>query len=76
MTKLWNITRAAIAGAIALMVTTAFSAAQERPLTPTQTPHVIVKRHIAAKAAASAWTKKRSALALATELPPRKRSTA
>ena len=29
MSKLWNITRAAIAGAIALLVTTALSAAQD-----------------------------------------------
>ena len=71
MSKLWDIARAAMAGAIALLVTTAFSAAQdvERPLTPTQRPHFIAKRHIAAKPArfaATAQTKKPSALAAAS----------
>jgi uncharacterized protein len=77
MSKLRDIARAAMAGAIALLVTTAFSAAQdvERPLTPTQKPHFIAKRHIAAKparSAATAQTKKRSALALAAASAPEK----
>ena len=75
MSKLWHIARAVMTGAIALLVTTAFSAAQdlERPLKPTQMHHM--KRHITArpeKAAASTWTRKRSAFALATESPPAK----
>jgi uncharacterized protein len=77
MRKLQDITIAAIAGSIALMVTTASSAAQdvERPLRPTQRHHVIVKRHIAVKpekAAATASTEKRSALVLAAESVPEK----
>jgi uncharacterized protein len=77
MSKLRDIARAAMAGAIALLVTTAFSAAQdvERPLTQTQKRHFIAKRHIAAKPArfaATAQTKKRSALALAAASAPEK----
>ena len=60
MRKFQNITIAAIAGSIALMVTTAASATQdvERPLRPTQRPHVIVKRHIAVKPAKAAATER------------------
>jgi intracellular sulfur oxidation DsrE/DsrF family protein len=77
MSTLRDIAKAAMAGAIALMVTTAFSAAQDvaRPLTPTLKPHFIVKRHVAvrhAKLATTAQTKKSSALALATASAPEK----
>jgi len=77
MSKLRDIAVAAMAGAIALVVTTAFSAAQdvERPLVRTQKPHFIAKRHIAAKRAnpsATAQTKKPSVLALADESAPAK----
>ena len=77
MSKLRYIARAAMAGAIALLVTTAFSAAQdvERPLTPTQKPHFIANRHIAAnpaRFAATAQTKKPSAPALAAASAPEK----
>src|SRR6516225_4669730 len=55
MSKLGHIARAAMAGAITLLVTTALSAAPdaERPLIPTPKPHV------------AAQTKKPTALALA-----------
>ena len=78
MSKLWRIAQATIAGAIALLVTTALSTAQDAnwPLTPTPKPHVIAKKHVAAKPAkrtAAAQTKKPSALALAAEAPPEKK---
>jgi len=78
MSKLRDLARAAMAGAIALLVTTAISPAQdvERRLTPTPKPHVVAKRHIAAKpgkAAATSQTKKPSALALAAQAPPEKK---
>jgi uncharacterized protein len=68
------IARAAIAGAIALLVTTVLSAAQDvqRPLTRTPKAHAAKHKHIAmtpAKSSAKAQMKKSSALTLAAEAP-------
>jgi uncharacterized protein len=90
MNKLRPIARAALAGAIALLVTTALSAAQDvdRPLKLTPKPHAAAQKHTAmqkrtatqkhtarmpAKPAATAQTRKRSALALAAEAPAAKK---
>ena len=74
MSKLRHIAQATIAFAIALLVTTALSTAQEanRPLTPTLKPHVNAKKHVvrtSARRAAAAQTKKPTALALAAAAP-------
>src|SRR6516162_6701184 len=74
MSKLWRIAQATIAGAIALLVTTAFSTAQDAnwPLTPTPKPHIIAKKHVVrtpARRTAAAQTKKPTALALAAAAP-------
>jgi len=47
MSKLWRIAQATIAGAIALLVTTTLSTAQDAnwPLKPTPKPHIIAKEH-------------------------------
>jgi len=77
MSKLGHIARAAMAGAITLLVTTALSAAPdaERPLIPTPKPHVVAKKHPArthARPTVAAQTKKPTALALAADAPAAK----
>ena len=77
MSKLGHIARAAMAGAITLLVTTALSAAPdaERPLIPTPKPHVAAKKHPArthARPTVAAQTKKPTALALAADAPAAK----
>jgi intracellular sulfur oxidation DsrE/DsrF family protein len=74
MSKLWHIAQATMACAIALLVTTALSAAQDAnwPLTPTPKPHSIAKKHVVrtpARRTAAAQTKKPTALALAADAP-------
>ena len=74
MSKLGHIARAAMAGAITLLVTTALSAAPdaERPPIPTPKPHIIAKKHVVrtpARRTAAAQTKKPTALALAAAAP-------
>ena len=78
MSKLRHIARAAMAGAITLLATAAWSAAQdnERPLTLTpkahaDAPRVTVKKP--AKASAITHTKAQSALALAADAPAQKK---
>lgn len=71
------IARAAITGAIALLVTTVLSAAQDaqRPLTRTPKIHAATQKHIAttpAKSSAKAQMKK-STFALAAEAPAKKK---
>ncbi len=78
MNMLGYIARAAIAGAIALLVTTVLSAAQDvqRPLTRTPKAHAATQKHIAmtsAKSSAKAQMKKSSALTLAAEAPAEKK---
>lgn len=75
MSSLGYIARAAIAGAIALLVTTVLSAAQDGPRPPTRTtkPHAATQKHLPmtpAKSSAKAQMK-RSAFALAAETPAR-----
>ena len=70
MSKFGHIARAAMAGAITLLITTALSAAQDagRPLTAAPKPHVVAKKHPArthARPTVAAQTKKPTALALA-----------
>jgi len=77
MSKFGHIARAAMAGAITLLVTTALSAAPdaERPLIPTPKPHVVAKKHPArthARPTVAAQTKKPTALALAADAPAAK----
>ena len=77
MSKLGHIARAAMAGAITLLVTTALAAAPdaERPLIPTPKPHVAAKKHPArthARPTVAAQTKKPTALALAADAPAAK----
>ena len=77
------IARATIAGAIALLVTTVLSAAQDvqRPLTQTPKTHAAKQKHVAqkhlattpAKSSAKAQTKKSAAVTLAAEAPPKKK---
>ena len=73
MSKLRHIAQATIAGAIALLVTTAFSTAQDanRPLTPTPKPHIIAKKKHVVRTGrtAAAQTKKPTPLALAADAP-------
>jgi uncharacterized protein len=76
MSKLRHIARAAMVGAIALLVTAALSAAQDAQ--PQQTPkiHGVTHKHAAtkpAKPSAAAQTRKRSALALAAQSPAEKK---
>jgi len=78
MSKLGYIARTAIAGSVALLVTTGLSAAQgtDQPLTPTPksrpvAPHITVKKP--AKASAIAHTKGSYALALAAPEPAKKK---
>ncbi len=78
MNKLGYIARAAIAGAIALLVTTVLSAAQDgqRPLTRTPKTHAATQKHTAmtpAKSSAKAQMKKSSAFTLAAEAPAEKK---
>ena len=77
MSKFGHIARAAMAGAITLLVTTALAAAPdaERPLIPTPKPHVAAKKHPArthARPTVAAQTKKPTALALAADAPAAK----
>ena len=77
MSKLGHIARAAMAGAITLLVTTALSAAQDagRPLTAAPKPHAVAKKHPArthARPTVAAQTKKPTALALAADAPAAK----
>ena len=77
MSKLGHIARAAMAGAITLLVTTALAAAPdaERPLIPTPKPHVAAKKHPArthARPTVAAQTKKPTALAFAAGAPAAK----
>ena len=81
MSKIWHIARAAIAGAIALLVTTALSAAQDIDQPPIPKP----KPHAAAPAVTVKKPAKAAAIANMKVLPPlrshptprsRKRSTA
>ena len=77
MSKLGHIARAAMAGAITLLVTTALSAVPdaERPPIPTPKPHVVAKKHPArthARPTVAAQTKKPTALALAADAPAAK----
>jgi len=78
MNKLGHIARAAIAGAIALLVTTVSSAAQDAQRPPTLTPktHAATQKHITmtpAKSSAKAQMKKSSTFALAAEAPAEKK---
>jgi intracellular sulfur oxidation DsrE/DsrF family protein len=78
MNMLGYIARAAITGAIALLVTTVLSAAQDgqRPLTRTPKPHAATPKHMAmtpAKSSAKAQMKKSSAFTLAAEAPAEKK---
>jgi uncharacterized protein len=78
MNMLGYIARAAIAGAIALLVTTVLSAAQDaqRPLTRTPKTHAATQKHIAttpAKSSAKAQMKKSSTSTLAAEAPAGKK---
>jgi len=78
MNMLGYIARAAIAGAIALLVTTVLSAAQDvqRPLTRTPKTHAATQKHIAmtpAKSSAKAQMKK-TTFALAAEDPAKKKA--
>jgi intracellular sulfur oxidation DsrE/DsrF family protein len=77
MNRVGYIARAAITGAIALLVTTVLSAAQDaqRPLTRTPKIHAATQKHIAktpAKSSAKAQMKK-STFALAAEAPAKKK---
>ena len=77
MSKLGHIARAAMAGAITLLVNTALSAVPdaERPPIPTPKPHVVAKKHPArthARPTVAAQTKKPTALALAADAPAAK----
>jgi hypothetical protein len=76
MNRLGYIARAAITGALALLVTTVLSAAQDgqRPLT--RTPKHIAQKHLAvtpAKSAAKAQMKKSPAVTIAAEAPAAKK---
>jgi uncharacterized protein len=78
MNMLLYIARAAIAGAIALLVTTVLSAAQDvqRPQTRTPKTHAATQKQIAmtpAKSSAKAPMKKSSALTLAAAAPAEKK---
>jgi uncharacterized protein len=78
MSMLGYIARAAITGAIALLVTTVVSAAQDaqRPLTRTPKTHAATQKHMAitpAKSSAKAQMKKSAASALAAEAPAEKK---
>jgi uncharacterized protein len=78
MSMLGYIARAAIAGAIALLVTTVLSAAQDaqRPLTRTPKADAAAQKRMVitpAKSSAKAQTKKSSAFALAAEAPAGKK---
>lgn len=78
MNMLGYIARAAIAGTIALLVTTVLSSAQDtqRPLTRTSKTHAATQKHIAmtpAKSSAKAQMKK-TTFALAAEDPAKKRA--
>ena len=83
MNKPGYIARAAIAGAIALLVTTVLSAAQDaqRPLTRTPKTDAATQKHVAqkhlamtpAKSSARAQMKKSSASTLAAEAPAKKK---
>jgi hypothetical protein len=83
MNRLGYIARAAITGAIALLVTTVLSAAQDgqRPLTQTAKTHAATQKHVAqkhlaktpAKSSAKAQMKKSSAVTLAAEAPAAKK---
>src|SRR6185295_16924403 len=78
MNMLGYIARAAIAGAIALLVTTVLSAAQDaqRPLKLTPKTHAATQKHIAmtpAKSSAKAQMKKSSTSTLAAEAPAGKK---
>lgn len=83
MNMLGYIARAAITGAIALLVTTVLSAAQDaqRPLTRTPKAHSATQKHMAqkhmamtpAKSSAKARMKKSSAVTLAAEAPTEKK---
>ena len=72
MSRLRYIARAITAGAIALLVTTTLSAAQNAQQTMKRKPHVAMQKQVAKKAthSADAQTSKSSALALAAEAPP------
>jgi len=80
MNMLGYIARAAITGAIALLVTTVLSAAQDgqRPLTRTTKPHAATQKHIAQKhlamtpAKSSARAQMKNSVALAAEAPAKK----
>jgi hypothetical protein len=75
MNRLEYIARAAIAGTIALSVTTVLSAAQDAQR-PTPKTHTVTQKHTAmkpAKSSAKAQTKKSSAFALADEAPAEKK---
>ena len=77
MSKLWHVARAAMIGAIALLVTTGYSAARdtERPLTPTSRHHAATQKHAGvrlAKPAATGHIQKPSALALAPSAAQKK----
>jgi uncharacterized protein len=71
MSKLRQVARALIAGALALLITTALSAAQdtERPLKQTQKRLGATQRGAAAKPSVTAQPQKQSALALAAQAP-------
>jgi hypothetical protein len=78
MNRLEYIARAAIAGTIALLITTVLSAGQDaqRLLTLTPKTHTVTQKHTAmkpAKSSAKAQTKKSSAFALADEAPAEKK---
>jgi intracellular sulfur oxidation DsrE/DsrF family protein len=76
MSKLQYIARATMAGAIALLVTTTLSAAQDAERTLKPKPGVATQKQVVtkpAKPAAAAQTNKSSALALAAGAPPEKK---
>jgi uncharacterized protein len=78
MNKFWHVARAAMVGAVALLITTGSSAAQDakQPLTPTSKHHAATHKHTGvrlAKPSTTAQIQKPSALALVTSAPAQKK---
>jgi uncharacterized protein len=78
MSRSWHVAKAAMVGAVALLITTGLSAAQDaqRPPMPTSKHHAAAHKHTGvrlAKPSASAQIRKPSALALATPAPAQKK---
>jgi uncharacterized protein len=78
MSRSWYVAKAAMVGAVALLITTGLSAAQDaqRPPMPTSKHHAAAYKHTGvrlAKPSATAQIQKPSALALATPAPAQKK---